>query len=138
VELGYLVILTLNYDNRVIQGIVFCHVFMLFFSRLNELKNIKMNKVELIDHIAVGADISSLAAEQVLNSLIQNVIHAVSNDEIVQIIGLGSFAATERSARIGRNPSTGALVQIQASRSVKFRAGSAFKAAVNAEPFDFS
>lgn len=97
-----------------------------------------MNKVELINHIAVGADISTLAAEQVLNSLIQNVIHAVSNDEIVQIIGLGSFAPSERTARIGRNPSTGALVQIQASRSVKFRAGSAFKTAVNAELLDFS
>ena len=97
-----------------------------------------MNKEELIDHIAVGADISTLAAEQVLNSLIQNVIHAVSSDEIVQIIGLGSFASSERSARIGRNPSTGALVQIQASRSVKFRAGSAFKVSLNAEPLDFS
>ena len=113
-------------------------MYLCYFSELNELKNIKMNKVELIDHIAVGADISELAAEQVLNSLIQNVIHAVSNDETVQIIGLGSFASTGRSARIGRNPSTGALVQIQAGRSVKFRAGSAFKAALNAEPLDFS
>jgi nucleoid DNA-binding protein len=92
-----------------------------------------MNKVELIDHIAAGADISRLAAEQVLNSLIQNVIHAVSGDEIVQIIGLGSFASIERSARIGRNPSTGAPVQIQVARVVKFRAGSAFKDAVNAD-----
>jgi len=132
-ELWYLPILTLNCDNRVIQEIVFCHVLMLFF-KLSKLKNNKMNKVELIDHIAVGADISTLAAEQVLNSLIQNVIHAVSSDEIVQIIGLGSFASSERSARIGRNPSTGALVQIQASKSVKFRAGSAFKVALNAEP----
>jgi DNA-binding protein HU-beta len=97
-----------------------------------------MNKVELINHIAVGADISTLAAEQVLNSLIQNIIHAVSGDEVVQIIGLGSFASSERSARIGRNPSTGALVQIQTSRSVKFRAGSAFKIAVNSDPLDFS
>lgn len=136
-ELRYLYILTLNCDNQVIQAVVFCHVFMLLFS-LSELKNIKMNKVELIDHIAVGADILTLAAEQVLNSLIQNVIHAVSSDEIVQIIGLGSFASSERSARIGRNPSTGALVQIQASRSVKFRAGSAFKVALNSEPLDLS
>ena len=79
-----------------------------------------------------------LAAEQVLNSLIQNVIHAVSSDEIVQIIGLGSFAPIERSARIGRNPSTGAPVQIQASRVVKFRAGSAFKDAVNADSLQVS
>jgi len=136
-ELGFLTIFTLNCDNLVIYEAVFCHVFMIFW-KLSELKNIKMNKVELIDHIAVGADISTLAAEQVLNSLIQNVIHAVSSDEIVQIIGLGSFASSERSARIGRNPSTGALVQIQASKSVKFRAGSAFKVALNAEPWDFS
>ncbi len=62
-----------------------------------------MNKVELIDHIAAGADISKLAAEQVLNSLVQNVIHAVSSDEIVQIIGLGLFlvlSAAPESAEI--------------------------------------
>lgn len=90
-----------------------------------------MNKVELIEKISVGADISRLAAEQVLNSFIAHVIHAVSNDDIVRIIGLGSFASSDRSARMGRNPVTGAAVQIQASRSVKFKAGSAFKDAVN-------
>jgi DNA-binding protein HU-beta len=90
-----------------------------------------MNKVELIEKIAAGADISMLAAERVLNSFIMHVIHCVSNDEIVQIIGFGSFAPCERSARMGRNPVTGAAVQIQASRSVKFKAGSAFKDAVN-------
>jgi len=92
-----------------------------------------MNKVELIEHIAVGADISTLVAEQVLNSLISRVIHAVSSDDVVRIIGLGTFTPSERSARIGRNPVTGAAVLIQASRVVKFRAGSAFKDAVNAD-----
>ncbi|CAM3790376.1 HU family DNA-binding protein [Polynucleobacter arcticus] len=93
-----------------------------------------MNKVELISHIASGADISTLAAERVVSSFISQVIGAVSSDDVVQIIGLGSFASTERSARMGRNPVTGATVMIGASRSVKFKAGSAFKYAVNSNP----
>ncbi len=90
-----------------------------------------MNKNELIKHISTGADISILAAELVLNSFIKHVMLAVSSDEAVRIIGLGSFSLCERSARVGRNPVTGAVVQIQASRSVKFKAGSAFKDAIN-------
>jgi nucleoid DNA-binding protein len=93
-----------------------------------------MNKAELISHVASGADISMLAAERVVNSFISQVIRAVSSDDIVQIIGLGSFAPTERSARMGRNPVTGAAVMIGASKSVKFKAGSAFKDAVNSDP----
>jgi nucleoid DNA-binding protein len=91
----------------------------------------QMNKVELIDHIAAGADISQLAAEKVLNSIIFRITDAVAMNEVVQIIGWGSFSQVPRTARIGRNPITGDAIQIEASVSVKFKPGTAFKNTLN-------
>jgi len=90
-----------------------------------------MNKAELIDHIAAGADIPKIVAEQALNSMIFRIVDTVSKNEVVQVIGWGSFSQVPRSARIGRNPITGDAVQILASVSVKFKPGAAFKYALN-------
>ena len=90
-----------------------------------------MNKLELIEHIAVGADISKLAAEKALNSILLRITDAVAMNDVVRIIGWGSFSQVPRSARIGRNPITGDAVQIAASISVKFKPGAAFKNALN-------
>ncbi len=90
-----------------------------------------LNKSELIEKIAQGADISHQSAERTLNSIIENIIQTISNGESVQLIGLGSFNQGHRSARIGRNPQTGAEIQILAVTTVKFTAGKAFKDAVN-------
>lgn len=90
-----------------------------------------MNKLELIDHIAAGADISNLAAEKVLNSIIFRIVDAVAMNEVVRVSGLGSFNQAHRSARLGRNPMTGEDIQIPASISIKFTPGKAFKDTVN-------
>lgn len=90
-----------------------------------------MNRAELIEKIAVGADISKLSAEQVLNSIIFRILDEVSRNDAVQIIGWGSFSQAPRSARSGRNPITGEVIQISACVSVKFKPGTAFKDAVN-------
>lgn len=90
-----------------------------------------MKKAELIEQIAAGADISMLSAEQVLNSIIFRIIDAVATNDVVQIIGWGSFSQAPRSARSGRNPITGEAIQIVACLSVKFKPGTAFKDAVN-------
>jgi DNA-binding protein HU-beta len=52
--------------------------------------------------------------------------------DTVQLVGFGSFSTGARAARVGRNPSTGAEIQIAAAKTVKFTAGKAFKEAVNA------
>jgi len=89
-----------------------------------------MNKAELIEKMASGADISKTSAERVLNSCIERIIQSVAKSESVQLIGFGTFSQSKRSARIGRNPSTGEQIKIAASRTVKFSAGKAFKDAV--------
>ncbi|AKD25220.1 Bacterial nucleoid DNA-binding protein [Polynucleobacter duraquae] len=90
-----------------------------------------MNKVELIELISAGADIPNAAAKLALESIICRIMEAVSANEVVQIGGLGSFLQVNRSARMGRNPSTGLSVQILVIKSVVFRASSAFKRQIN-------
>jgi DNA-binding protein HU-beta len=90
-----------------------------------------MNKTELIDKIAADCDLSKVAAQRALDSIIDNVVQAVSDGDSVQLVGFGTFAAGERAERTGRNPRTGEEIKIAAAKTVKFTAGKAFKDAVN-------
>jgi DNA-binding protein HU-beta len=90
-----------------------------------------MNKTELIDAMAEAADISKAAAGRALDGMIDAITGAVKANDTVSIIGFGTFALSERAARKGRNPKTGEEIQIKASKSPKFKAGKAFKDAVN-------
>ena len=66
-----------------------------------------------------------------IDAVIAAVTDAVTKGETVQLIGFGSFSTGARAARVGRNPTTGAEIQIPAAKTVKFAAGKAFKDAVN-------
>jgi DNA-binding protein HU-beta len=90
-----------------------------------------MNKTELIDAIATDCEISKAAAQRALESVVDNVIKAVTKGNTVQLIGFGSFSSGKRAARTGRNPRTGEAIKIAAAKTVKFTAGKAFKDAVN-------
>lgn len=90
-----------------------------------------MNKSELIDAIAEGSGLSKTDAEKALNAMIDAVKGAVAGGDKVTLPGFGAWSQSQRSARQGRNPRTGEIVQIPASKGVKFSAGAQFKAAVN-------
>ncbi len=90
-----------------------------------------MNKSELIETIAKEADLSKAAAGRALESLLSTIVKSVSKKQDVQLIGFGTFKATRRAARTGKNPRTGAPIKIAAATVPKFSAGAAFKAAVN-------
>lgn len=90
-----------------------------------------MNKSELIDAMADSADISKAAAGRALDGFIDAITNAVKNDDTVSIVGFGTFLLRERAARTGRNPKTGMAIEIAASKAPAFKAGKAFKDAVN-------
>jgi DNA-binding protein HU-beta len=90
-----------------------------------------MNKSELIEAMADSADISKAAAGRALDGLIEAITQAVKNNDTVSIVGFGTFVLRERAARTGRNPKTGGSIEIAASRAPAFKAGKAFKDAVN-------
>jgi DNA-binding protein HU-beta len=90
-----------------------------------------MNKSKLIDTIASEAGISTADAARALNATTDAIINAMSSGDSVQLTGFGSFMVRDRAARIGRNPQTGATIQIKASKVPAFKAGKALKEAVN-------
>ncbi|QSR73444.1 nucleoid-associated protein HU-beta [Aeromonas jandaei] len=90
-----------------------------------------MNKSQLIDKIADGADISKAAAGRALDAFIDAVGEALKEGDQVALIGFGTFAVRERAARSGRNPQTGATIEIAAGKVPAFKAGKALKDAVN-------
>ena len=92
-----------------------------------------MNKTDLIELIVETGDISKAAANRVLDALTSTIVKSVSKGDDVALVGFGTFTSSERQARAGRNPQTGATIQIPAARVPKFKAGKAFKDAVNIE-----
>ncbi|EHD6790397.1 DNA-binding protein HU-beta [Salmonella enterica] len=87
-----------------------------------------MNKSQLIEKIAAGADISKAAAGRALDAIIASVTESLKEGDDVALVGFGTFAVKERAAR---NPQTGKEITIAAAKVPSFRAGKALKDAVN-------
>ncbi len=90
-----------------------------------------MNKTELAAIVADKADISKDKANEVITAITDEITSAMVRDESVALIGFGTFSQRQRSARKGKNPQTGAVIDIPASKSVGFKAGKALKETVN-------
>ena len=91
-----------------------------------------MNKSELIAKIAENAELSKASAGRALDSLIQAVTDELANGGDVSLVGFGTYKVSDRAARTGRNPQTGAEIQIAAAKVPSFKAGKALKDACNA------
>ncbi len=90
-----------------------------------------MNKSELIDAIAADAGISKSSAKLALESFLNNVGGTLKKGGRVSLVGFGSWSVSDRAAREGRNPQTGASIKISAKKVVKFKAGAELEGAVN-------
>ena len=95
------------------------------------MNDYSMNKQELIAKIAAEADISKAAAAKVVDAFTGSVTAALKSGDTVTLIGFGTFAVSQRAARIGRNPQTGKELKIAARKAPAFRAGKALKDALN-------
>jgi len=81
-----------------------------------------MTKTELVKHIADAAGITQGQATKALDSTIDGIATGLRNGDSVALQGLGTFKMVHREARTGRNPSTGATIQIPAKDVLKFKA----------------
>ncbi len=90
-----------------------------------------MNKAELIDVVASTADLSKAAATRAVDAVVDTITETLRKGDSCTLVGFGTFEVRERSARTGRNPQTGETIQIKASKAPAFKAGKAFKDAVN-------
>ena len=91
-----------------------------------------MNKTQLVDAIAEKADLSKAQAKAALEEVLAGITESLKDGEPVQLIGFGTFKVNHRAARVGRNPQTGAEIQIAAANIPAFVAGKALKDAVKA------
>lgn len=82
-----------------------------------------MNKADLIMKVGVTTGMTKEAATTAVNAVLDGIREAVTAGEKVQLLNFGTFETRERSARQGRNPATGEMMEIPASRVVVFKAG---------------
>jgi len=90
-----------------------------------------MNKNELVAAIADNADLTKAKAADAADAFIDAITDALASGDEVRLVGFGTFAVAQRKATEGRNPRTGAKIQIPASKQPKFKAGKALKDSVN-------
>lgn len=90
-----------------------------------------MNKSELIASAADAADISKSDMSKALDAIVTTIRDAVASGEKVSVTDFGNFDHRENAARKGRNPQTGEEIDINASKSPRFKPAKAFKDAVN-------
>ena len=90
-----------------------------------------MNRMELVAAIAEKTELSKKDAEKALKAFTDVVAEELKKGEKIQLVGFGTFEVSERAAREGRNPQTGEVMKIAASKSPKFKAGKALKDALN-------
>ena len=91
-----------------------------------------MNKTELVAAISEKTELTKKDSEKALKALIDVVAEELKKGEKVQLVGFGTFEVSERAARTGKNPQTGAEIKIAACKAHKFKVGKALKDAVNA------
>lgn len=90
-----------------------------------------MNKTELVDRIAEAADISKASAGRALDAALDAITDSLKEADPVSLVGFGTFTVRERAARTGRNPQTGAPINISAAKVPAFKPGKALKDALN-------
>lgn len=90
-----------------------------------------MNKNDLVNKVSDDTGLSKVDAGRAVDSVLDSVTAQLAAGGEVRLVGFGTFAVANRKATTGRNPRTGETIQIKASRSPKFKAGKAFKDALN-------
>lgn len=85
----------------------------------------------MIDAIATSADLPKAAAGRALDAVIESITTELKNGGDVSLVGFGVFSVKERAARTGRNPQTGAPIEIKAAKVPSFKPGKALKDSVN-------
>jgi DNA-binding protein HU-beta len=90
-----------------------------------------VNKAELIELVGSKTNLSKADAADAVEAVFKGIQETLKNGDSVTLVGFGTFSVSERASRTGRNPRTGEVITIPASKSPKFKAGKALKDALN-------
>ncbi len=89
-----------------------------------------MNKAELVGEVADRTGLTKKTSREAVDAVISAITDSLSREERVTLVGFGTFGVRQRKARTGRNPQTGATIQIPAKKVPKFKAGKSLREAV--------
>jgi nucleoid DNA-binding protein len=89
-----------------------------------------MNKADLVNEVANVLS-TKMEAQATVDCVFESIVKMLKNGDAVTLVGFGSFKIVKRKARTGRNPQTGAEIQISAYNAPRFVPGKAFKDAMN-------
>jgi DNA-binding protein HU-beta len=90
-----------------------------------------MNKNDLVAFVSENAGLSKADSARAVDAVLDGITSALKSGGTVSLVGFGTFDVRNRAARTGRNPQTGATIQIAAAKNPGFKAGKALKDAVN-------
>ena len=90
-----------------------------------------MKKVELVEAVETNAGLTKSDALKAIDATFEAITGALKKGDKITLIGFGTFSVSKREARVGRNPQTGAAVNIPARNAVTFKAGTQLKNEVN-------
>ena len=89
-----------------------------------------MNKNDLVELVAMHADLSKAKAQKAVDTVFAEITRSLKKGEDVTLVGFGTFTVAERAERQCRNPQTGETMTVPAKKHPTFRVGKALKAAV--------
>lgn len=92
----------------------------------------EITKKDVVNLVKAKTDLSAKTTGEVVDALLEVITEALVDGDSVRFTGFGTFSVTERAARTGKNPRTGEMIEIAASKSVSFKAGKSLKDKVNA------
>ena len=90
-----------------------------------------MTKAELVEQVADTTELTKKHAELIVNTVFESIVHSLQNGEKIELRGFGSFRIRQRGARIGRNPKTGARVDVPPKKIPYFKPGKDLKKLLN-------
>jgi integration host factor subunit beta len=90
-----------------------------------------MTKAELVEEVARNTDLTKKHAELIVNTVFESIVDSLKDGEKIELRGFGSFRIRSRGSRIGRNPKTGATVQVPPKRIPYFKPGKDLRELLN-------
>ena len=93
-----------------------------------------MTKAELIEEVASAVEMTRKDSEQIVDTIFDSIVHALRSGDKIEIRGFGSFRTRKRQPRVGRNPKTGAKVDVPAKKIPFFKPSKELKDLINSHP----
>lgn len=92
-----------------------------------------MTKAHLVEEVARSTDLTKKDAEVIVSTVLESIVDSLKDGDKIELRGFGSFRIRERGSRVGRNPKTGARVDVPSKKIPYFKPGKELKERLNSD-----